>query len=219
MVKNIEFHFDFGSPTAYLAYTQLKLIAERNETKIEYYPILLGGVFKATGNNPPAAVPAKGKYMMVDLQRYANKYRVPYERNPYFPVNTLALMRGAVSYQDDGDQNDGDFIKYIEVMFRNMWIEPKNLNDEEVLKKVLIENNFDVDDFIRRITDQNVKDKLISNTENAVNKGAFGAPTMFVGDQMFFGQDRVEFVEEYLNSWFLMDIYLKNPKTKKNKKK
>ena len=195
MVKNIEFHFDFGSPTAYLAYTQLKLIAERNETKIEYYPILLGGVFKATGNNPPAAVPAKGKYMMVDLQRYANKYRVPYERNPYFPVNTLALMRGAVSYQDDGD-----FIKYIEVMFRNMWIEPKNLNDEEVLKKVLIENNFDVEDFIRRITDQNVKDKLISNTENAVNKGAFGAPTMFVGDQMFFGQDRVEFVEEYLNS-------------------
>ena len=104
-------------------------------------------------------------------------------------------MRGAVSYQDDGD-----FIKYIEVMFRNMWIEPKNLNDEEVLKKVLIENNFDVDDFIRRITDQNVKDKLISNTENAVNKGAFGAPTMFVGDQMFFGQDRVEFVEEYLNN-------------------
>ena len=214
MVKNIEFHFDFGSPTAYLAYTQLKLIAERNETKIEYYPILLGGVFKATGNNPPAAVPAKGKYMMVDLQRYANKYRVPYERNPYFPVNTLALMRGAVSYQDDGD-----FIKYIEVMFRNMWIEPKNLNDEEVLKKVLIENNFDVDDFIKRITDQNVKDKLISNTENAVNKGAFGAPTMFVGDQMFFGQDRVEFVEEYLNNWFLMDIYLKNLKTKKNKKK
>ena len=200
MVKNIEFHFDFGSPTAYLAYTQLKLIAERNETKIEYYPILLGGVFKATGNNPSAAVPAKGKYMMVDLQRYANKYRVPYERNPYFPVNTLALMRGAVSYQDDGDQDDGDFIKYIEVMFRNMWIEPKNLNDEEVLKKVLIENNFDVDDFIRRITDQNVKDKLISNTENAVNKGAFGAPTMFVGDQMFFGQDRVEFVEEYLNN-------------------
>ena len=214
MVKNIEFHFDFGSPTAYLAYTQLKLIAERNETKIEYYPILLGGVFKATGNNPPAAVPAKGKYMIVDLQRYANKYKVPYERNPYFPVNTLALMRGAVSYQDDGD-----FIKYIEVMFRNMWIEPKNLNDEEVLKKVLIENNFDVDDFIKRITDQNVKDKLISNTENAVNKGAFGAPTMFVGDQMFFGQDRVEFVEEYLNNWFLMDIYLKNLKTKKNKKK
>ena len=197
MVKNIEFHFDFGSPTAYLAFTQLKIIAERNKTVIEYYPILLGGVFKATGNNPPASVPAKGKYMMTDLQRYADKYGVPYERNPFFPVNTLSLMRGAISYQDEGD-----FIKYIEVMFKNMWIEPKNLNDEDVLKKVLIENNFDFDDFIKRITDQNVKNRLISNTENAVNKGAFGAPTIFVGDQMFFGQDRMEFVEEYLNNWF-----------------
>ena len=103
MAKNIEFHFDFGSPTAYLAFTQLKIIAERNKTKIEYFPILLGGVFKATGNNPPASVPAKGKYMMIDLQRFADKYGVPYERNPYFPVNTLTLMRGAVSYQDDGD--------------------------------------------------------------------------------------------------------------------
>ena len=197
MVKNIEFHFDFGSPTAYLAFTQLKIIAERNKTVIEYYPILLGGVFKATGNNPPASVPAKGKYMMTDLQRYADKYGVPYERNPFFPVNTLSLMRGAISYQDEGD-----FIKYIEVMFKNMWIEPKNLNDEDVLKKVLIENNFDFDDFIKRITDQNVKNRLISNTENAVKKGAFGAPTIFVGDQMFFGQDRMEFVEEYLNNWF-----------------
>ena len=185
----------FGSPTAYLAFTQLKIIAERNKTKIEYFPILLGGVFKATGNNPPASVPAKGKYMMIDLQRFADKYGVPYERNPYFPVNTLNLMRGAVSYQDDGD-----FIKYTEVMFKNMWVEPKNLNDEDELKKVLIENNFDVDDFIRRITDQNVKDKLISNTENAVKKGVFGAPTIFVGDQMFFGQDRMEFIEEYLNN-------------------
>ena len=197
MVKNIEFHFDFGSPTAYLAFTQLKIIAERNKTVIEYYPILLGGVFKATGNNPPASVPAKGQYMMTDLQRYADKYGVPYERNPFFPVNTLSLMRGAISYQDEGD-----FIKYIEVMFKNMWIEPKNLNDEDVLKKVLIENNFDFDDFVKRITDQNVKNRLISNTENAVKKGAFGAPTIFVGDQMFFGQDRMEFVEEYLNNWF-----------------
>ena len=195
MAKNIEFHFDFGSPTAYLAFTQLKIIAERNKTKIVYFPILLGGVFKATGNNPPASVPAKGKYMMIDLQRFADKYGVPYERNPYFPVNTLTLMRGAVSYQDDGD-----FIKYTEVMFKNMWVEPKNLNDEDELKKVLIENNFDVDDFTRRITDQNVKDKLISNTENAVKKGVFGAPTIFVGDQMFFGQDRMEFIEEYLNN-------------------
>tara|TARA_B100000575_G_scaffold238849_1_gene201269 strand:- start:111 stop:698 length:588 start_codon:yes stop_codon:yes gene_type:complete len=195
MTKNIEFYFDFGSPTAYLAFTQLQLIAEKNKTNLEYYPILLGGVFKATGNNPPASVPAKGKYMMVDLQRYADKYKVPYKRNPYFPVNTLSLMRGAVSYQEDGD-----FLKYVNVMFKNMWIDPKNLNDDEVLKKVLIDNNFDADDFTKRISDQNTKNKLISNTENAVKKGAFGAPTIFVGDEMFFGQDRMEFIEDYINN-------------------
>ena len=195
MVKNIEFYFDFGSPTAYLAFTQLQLIAERQKANLIYCPILLGGVFKATGNNPPASVPAKGKYMMVDLQRYADKYKVPYKRNPYFPINTLSLMRGAVSYQEEGD-----FLKYVNVMFQNMWIDPKNLNDVEVLKKVLIDNNFDIDDFMQRISDQNVKNKLISNTENAVKKGAFGAPTIFVGDEMFFGQDRMEFIENSINN-------------------
>ena len=195
MVKNIEFYFDFGSPTAYLAYTQLQLIAERQKTNLIYCPILLGGIFKATGNNPPASVPAKGKYMMVDLQRYADKYKVPYKRNPHFPVNTLSLMRGAVSYQEDGD-----FLKYVNVIFQNMWVEPKNLNDHEVLEKVLMENNFDIDDFMKRISDQNIKNKLISNTENAVKKGTFGAPTIFIGDEMFFGQDRMEFVENSINS-------------------
>ncbi len=195
MVKNIEFYFDFGSPTAYLAFTQLQLIAERQKANLIYCPILLGGVFKATGNNPPASVPAKGKYMMVDLQRYADKYKVPYKRNPYFPINTLSLMRGAVSYQEEGD-----FLKYVNVIFQNMWIDPKNLNDEEVLKKVLIDNNFDINDFMKRISDQNIKNKLISNTENAVKKGAFGAPTIFVGDEMFFGQDRMEFIENSINN-------------------
>ncbi len=195
MVKNIEFYFDFGSPTAYLAFTQLQLIAERQKANLIYCPILLGGVFKATGNNPPASVPAKGKYMMVDLQRYADKYKVPYKRNPYFPINTLSLMRGAVSYQEEGD-----FLKYVNVIFRNMWIDPKNLNDEEVLKKVLIDSNFDINDFMKRISDQNIKNKLISNTENAVKKGAFGAPTIFVGDEMFFGQDRMEFIENSINN-------------------
>jgi len=198
MVKNIEFYFDFGSPTAYLAFTQLQLIAERQKANLIYCPILLGGVFKATGNNPPASVPAKGKYMMVDLQRYADKYKVPYKRNPYFPINTLSLMRGAVSYQEEGD-----FLKYVNVIFQNMWIDPKNLNDEEVLKKVLIDSNFDINDFMKRISDQNIKNKLISNTENAVKKGAFGAPTIFVGDEMFFGQDRMEFIENSINNWFI----------------
>ena len=194
MAKNIDFYFDFGSPTAYLAFTQLQLIAKRNGVNLIFHPILLGGIFKATGNSPPAAIPAKGLYMMRDLQRYAEKYQVPYERNPFFPVNTLSLMRGAVSYQ-----NNGDFERYVNVIFHNMWVEPKNLNDENVLKKVLIDNNFEYDDFLKRITDQKTKDQLISNTEKVVQKGAFGAPTIFIGEEMFFGQDRMDFIEQYLN--------------------
>ena len=194
MAKNIDFYFDFGSPTAYLAFTQLQLIAKRNGVNLIFHPILLGGIFKATGNSPPAAIPAKGLYMMRDLQRYAEKYQVPYERNPFFPVNTLSLMRGAVSYQ-----NNGDFERYVNVIFHNMWVEPKNLNDENVLKKVLIDNNFEYDDFLKRITDQKTKDQLISNTEKVVQKGAFGAPTIFIGEEMFFGQDRMDFIEQYIN--------------------
>ena len=194
MVKNIDFYFDFGSPTAYLAFTQLQLIEKRSGANLVFHPILLGGIFKATGNSPPAAIPAKGKYMMRDLQRYAEKYQVPYERNPFFPVNTLSLMRGAVSYQ-----NNGDFERYVNVIFHNMWVEPKNLNDEDVLKKMLIENNFEYNDFLKRTSDQKTKDQLISNTEKAVQKGAFGAPTIFIGEEMFFGQDRMDFIEEYIN--------------------
>ena len=198
MVKNIDFYFDFGSPTAYLAFTQLQLIEKRSGANLVFHPILLGGIFKATGNSPPAAIPAKGKYMMRDLQRYAEKYQVPYERNPFFPVNTLSLMRGAVSYQ-----NNGDFERYVNVIFHNMWVEPKNLNDEDVLKKMLIENNFEYNDFLKRTSDQKTKDQLISNTEKAVQKGAFGAPTIFIGEEMFFGQDRMDFIEEYINYWFI----------------
>ena len=197
MVKNIDFYFDFGSPTAYLAFTQLQLIEKRNGANLVFHPILLGGIFKATGNSPPAAIPAKGKYMMRDLQRYAEKYQVPYERNPFFPINTLSLMRGAVSYQ-----NNGDFERYVNVIFHNMWVEPKNLNDEDVLKKMLIENNFEYNDFLKRTSDQKTKDQLISNTEKVVQKGAFGAPTIFIGEEMFFGQDRMDFIEQYINYWF-----------------
>ena len=194
MVKNIDFYFDFGSPTAYLAFTQLQLIEKRSGANLVFHPILLGGIFKATGNSPPAAIPAKGKYMMRDLQRYAEKYQVPYERNPFFPVNTLSLMRGAVSYQ-----NNGDFERYVNVIFHNMWVEPKNLNDEDVLKKMLIENNFEYNDFLKRTSDQRIIEQIISNTEKVVQKGAFGAPTIFIGEEMFFGQDRMDFIEEYTN--------------------
>jgi len=193
MTKKIVFCFDFGSPTVYLASTQLPLIAERNSAELEYKPVLLGGIFKATGNQTPAAIPAKGAYYGVDLPRFAKRYSVPFQNNPFFPVNTLALMRGAVSYQ-----LDGDFDGYLKTIFDSMWINPKDMNNPEIIGEVLKNGGFDPEDFMNRVSDQNVKDILIKNTEEAVQKGAFGAPTIFVGDEMFFGQDRLDFIEESL---------------------
>lgn len=193
MAKSVEFLFDFGSPNAYLAYTQLPDIAARTGAELTWTPILLGGVFKATGNRSPAEVPAKSAYMRVDGARFVKRYGVPFARNPHFPVNTLAMMRGAVSYQ-----MDGDFDGYVKAMFTAMWVEPQNLNEPAVLGAALQAAGFAPEDFMDRIGRQAVKDKLMANTQGAVERGVFGAPTMFVGDEMFFGQDRLDFVEAAL---------------------
>lgn len=193
MAKSVEFLFDFGSPNAYLAYTQLPGIAARTGAALIWTPILLGGVFKATGNRSPAEVPAKGAYMGIDGARFVKRYGVPFQRNPHFPVNTLAMMRGAVSYQ-----MDGDFDGYVKAMFEAMWVEPRNLNEPAELGAALQAAGFAPEDFMDRIGRQEVKDKLMANTQGAVERGVFGAPTMFVGDEMFFGQDRLDFVEEAL---------------------
>lgn len=195
MSKTVEFWFDFGSPTAYLAWTQLPKIAERTGATIEYHPMLLGGVHKATGNSPPGAVAAKGAYMGRDLARFAARYGVTLNFNPNFPINTLALMRGAVAAQEEGD---AFFHRYLKTMFEAMWLNPRNLNDPNEIGAVLQEGGFDVEWFLARTGDQTVKDKLKANTEQAVAKGAFGAPTFYVGDDMFFGQDRLDWVEQAL---------------------
>ncbi len=192
-MKQVEFLFDFGSPTTYLAWTQLPKIAEEAGAEILYRPMLLGGVFKATGNQTPASVAAKGMHMGVDLRRWAKRYGVPLTMNPHFPINTLPLMRGAVSYQ-----MEGDFETYMTTIYRAMWIAPRNLNEPAEIGAALKEGGFDGEDFMRRIQDQTVKDKLKENTDYAVKKGAFGAPTFFVGEDMFFGQDRLDFVREAL---------------------
>ena len=194
MYKEIDFYFDFGSPTSYLAFTQLPLIAKKNNAKLIFHPILLGGIFKETGNEPPGRIPAKGLYMSKDLQRFAKKYEVEFNHNPYFPINTLSLMRGAISYQIHGD-----FDKYINVIFHSMWVDQKNTGDPEVLKKILDTNDLDYNDFISRISNLEIKNKLISNTSAAVARGVFGAPTMFVGEEMFFGQDRFDFIEDCIS--------------------
>ncbi len=193
--KTVEFFFDVGSPTTYLAYTQLPALADACGASIAWRPMLLGGVFKATGNASPVTVPAKGRWMLGDLQRWAHHYGVPLVFNPHFPVNTLALMRGAVGMQM---REPASFGRYLELMFGAMWRAPRNLGDASTLAEVLREGGFDPERVAALAADPEVKARLIANTEEAVARGVFGAPTFFVGEQMFFGQDRLAFVREAL---------------------
>ena len=195
MTKTVEFFYDFGSPTVYLAATQLPAIAAAVGATIDWRPMLLGGVFKSTGNQSPVVVPAKAAYMNNDLKRFAKRYGVPFKFNPHFPINTLALMRGAVAYQDDVVVSS----TYRDAIFRAIWVEARNLNEPDVIGQVLSDAGLDPAELMNRIGQQTVKDQLIANTEEAVNRGVFGAPTFFVGEQMFFGQDRLDFVAEALS--------------------
>jgi len=193
--KTVEFFFDFGSPATYLAWTQLPGICNASGATLVYRPMLLGGVFQATGNASPVTVPAKGKYMLTDLARFARRYGVSMRFNPHFPINTLALMRGAVGLQMRQPQRFDDFVSAI---FKSMWVEGCNMGDPAVVGDVLVQAGFDAQSVLELTTDPAVKEALKANTEEAVRRGAFGAPTMFVGDQMFFGQDRLDFVREAL---------------------
>lgn len=194
MAKTVEFFFDFGSPYSYLAYKALPAIAAAHGAQIVWRPMLLGGVFKATGNHSPVEIPAKGKWLGRDLQRWATRYGAPFRHNPHFPINTLVLMRGAAGMQLRGM----DFAKYVETVFHAMWGAPRNLGDAQELAAVLREAGFDADAFLALINDAQVKDQLKKNTEEAVARGVFGAPTFFVGEDMFWGQDRLDFVAEAL---------------------
>jgi 2-hydroxychromene-2-carboxylate isomerase len=190
-MRTIEFFFDYGSPASYLAFTQLPGIAQRTGATLLYRPMLLGGVFKATGNRSPVELPAKGKWMMSDLPRFAARYGVPYVRNPHFPINTLNLMRGAIAAE-----MEGRLVPYSDAIFRAIWVDARNMEDPVVIGGVLREAGFDPAAMMAAIGKPEVKDRLRTNTEEAIARGVFGAPTCFVGEAMFFGQDRLDFVEE-----------------------
>lgn len=192
-MKRVEFLFDFGSPTTYLAWTQLPTIAERQGATIEYTPILLGAVHKATGAVSPINVPAKGKWMMADLSRFARRYGVPMRFNPHFPLNTLQSMRAATALL-----GTPQFEPYMAAMFNAMWVEAANLNEPEVVAEILRSAGLDPAEILVMSSRQDTKDKLRQSTEAAVARGVFGAPTFFVADEMHFGQDRLDFVEALL---------------------
>jgi 2-hydroxychromene-2-carboxylate isomerase len=193
--RTVEFFFDFGSPASYLAWTQLPELCAATDAMLIYRPMLLGGVFQATGNASPVTVPAKGKYMLLDLQRFADRYGVPLRFSPHFPINTLVLMRGALGVQM---RDPGRFEGYVSAMFRAMWVEGRNMGDPAIVAESLTRAGFDPESLFGLTADPAVKDALKASTGEAVRRGAFGAPTMFVGDQMFFGQDRLDFLRACL---------------------
>lgn len=189
----LEFLFDVGSPTTYLAHKRMPGLIARTGAEVIYVPVLLGGVFKATSNASPATVPAKGVYMNADLSRFANKFGVTLNFNPHFPVNTLTMMRMIA-----GLVGDDRFPLLVDTLFDAMWKGRKNMGDPAVLAAVLEKAGLDPAEMLVVAESQPAKDALKANTEAAVARGVFGAPTFFVGDEMFFGQDRLDWVEEAL---------------------
>jgi 2-hydroxychromene-2-carboxylate isomerase len=196
----VQFLFDFGSPNAYLADLVIPKIEQRTGVKFEYVPILLGGIFKATNNASPAVtlkdVKNKREYAGIETQRFIRKHSITtFKSNPFFPVNTLQLMRGAVAAQADGV-----FQPYFKAVYHHMWEAPKKMDDPAVVREALISSGLDADKIMARSQDAEVKNKLIELTEDAVKRGAFGSPTFFVGSEMFFGKDQLRDVEEEIQA-------------------
>lgn len=193
MARTLEFLFDVGSPTTYLAHRRIPDLIARTGAEVIYVPVLLGGIFKATGNASPVMVPAKGAYMGADMARFAKKFDVPLNMNPYFPINTITLMRMAA-----GLVGEEAFPRLVDALFDAMWQGRKNMGDPEVVAAVLGGASLDPEALLALAESPEAKDRLKANTESAVARGAFGAPTFFVEDEMFFGQDRLDFIEDAL---------------------
>jgi 2-hydroxychromene-2-carboxylate isomerase len=192
----VEFHFDFGSPNAYLAELVLPGIEQRTGVKFDYVPVLLGGVYKATGNMSPGeslrGIKNKPEYNALETERFLRRHHITkFKSNPFFPVNTLMLMRGAVAAQFEGL-----FEPYFRAAYHHMWVEPKRMDEPQIFRDAFLSSGIDIDRLIARAQQDDVKKKLIDNTQNAVTRGEFGSPTFFVGDEMFFGKDRLREVEE-----------------------
>ncbi len=196
MPAKVEFHFDFGSPNAYFAYKVIPGIEKRTGVSFDYVPILLGGVFKLTNNQPPMlqfkGIKNKGEYQRLEIKRFIKKHALTrFQMNLHFPVNTVQIMRGAVA-----SQATGTFPRYLDVVFAAMWEEGKKMDDSEVIRATLDAAGLDGAETLRRIQEQSVKDELIKNAEGSVARGTFGAPTFFVGSEIFFGKDSLGAVEE-----------------------
>lgn len=187
-MQQIEFMYDFGSPNAYLVHKILPALAKRCDAEVVYRPILIGGVFKATNNQPPliafAGIPGKVDYIRVEMARFLERHKLPFKFNAHFPVNTLNVMRAAV-YATGKDWEN----KYIDVVFDAMWVDGKDMSNLDVVAEVLSEAGLPKDDIMNAVQDADIKSSLVDATAAAVARKTYGAPTMFVGKEMFFGKD------------------------------
>lgn len=198
MAKTAQFMFDFGSPNAYLSHKVIPAIEKRTGAKFQYVPVLLGGIFKATGNQSPvqafAGIKNKLAYEGLETRRFVAKHGLTqYTQNPFFPVNTLLIMRIAA-----GCEIDGTLAPYVEAAYHHMWEAPKKMDDPAIVHAALTESGLNADKLLARAQEQDAKDRLLANTNAAVERGAFGSPTFFVGDDIYFGKDRLRDVEEAL---------------------
>ena len=195
MSVKVEFHFDFGSPNAYLSHRVIPEIVERTGVPFEYVPVLLGGVFKLTGNVSPAVsmqgIKNKPEYQALEMRRFVERHGISdFRFNPHFPVNTLQVMRGAIVAQ-----REGFFERYVDAVYRHMWSEPKKMDDPAVIRSALGASGLGADSVLDGMRDPEVKARLLANTENAVARGVFGSPSFFVGEELYFGKDRLTEVE------------------------
>ncbi len=194
MGKTLEFFFDFMSPPTYLAWTQMPGIAARTGAEVVWRPMLTLGLFQLTGNRPPMTVPNKGKYSPVDLQRFARRYGVTLNRNPHMmELKIVPPLRGALVAQERGE-----FAPYAKAMFEAMHVDGLNIGADDVWPQLLEQAGLDAAAYRAGIAREDIKETLKANTQEAADRGAFGAPTFFVGGEMFWGQDRLDFVEEAL---------------------
>jgi 2-hydroxychromene-2-carboxylate isomerase len=195
MARRLEYFFDYVSPYSYLANSQLPALVRQTSAELVYRPFLLGGVMQATGNQPPATLPARGKYMPTDIGRWLRRYGLPFAFNPNFPMKTIQVMRAALAAQEQGV-----FPAYHDALFRAAWVEQVDLGDAAALKDVIAKAGLDAERLLDRAENDEIKERLKANTAEAIARGAFGAPTFFVGDEMFFGNDRLDFVAEALRA-------------------
>lgn len=194
-MKSLEFLYDFVSAPSYIAWTQLDALAREVNAQVTMTPVFCAGIFKDIGNPGPLALPAKRAWYAHDLELWAKKRGVTMERNPHAPIRSLPLMRGVILAEERGERD-----RYMKTIWDAIWLDSRNMSDPGIVNETLEAAGLEVEAYAKGIEREDVKAKLRDNTQDAIRRGVFGVPTFFVGNELFFGQDRLEFVRDALRA-------------------